>query len=45
MKKLMWAVLILAVIAYAVVVWGWIQEGNRHFSQPVKDRPLQCSGC
>lgn len=33
MKKLMWAILFIATIIYAVVITCWIQEGNRHFDQ------------
>lgn len=37
MKKLMWAILILVMIAYSIVVWSWIQEGNREFEQSRAD--------
>lgn len=33
MKKLWWVILLLAIIAYSIVVWGWIQEGNRNFEK------------
>lgn len=37
MKKLLWLILALAFITYTVVVWGWIQEGNRNFERQRHD--------
>lgn len=38
MKKLIWILIILVFILYAIVVWGWIEEGNRHFEQTRQER-------
>lgn len=32
MKKLMWAILVVLIVAYCVVVYGWWQEGNRNWN-------------
>jgi lipopolysaccharide export system protein LptC len=31
MKRTRWVILIIALIIYSIVVWSWIQEGNRRF--------------
>ncbi len=31
MKKLIALLFLLMFIAYCMIVWGWIQEGNRNF--------------
>ena len=33
MKKVLWAILLITFIAYGMLVWSWIQEGNREFNQ------------
>lgn len=40
MKKLLWALLILAIAGYCIVVYGWIKEGDRHFEQQRSERML-----
>lgn len=31
MKKIMWALITFAVLGYCILVYSWIQEGNRRF--------------
>lgn len=37
MKTLIYLVLTIALIIYLIVVWGWIQQGNRNFNQPLNE--------
>lgn len=38
MKKLLWAIVIIALIIYSVIVYGWVQEGNRNFEKMEQER-------
>lgn len=40
MKRLLWTLLILAITGYGIVVYSWIQEGNRHFNKPPENKVL-----
>lgn len=33
MKRLFWVILIIAAVLYSLIVWSWIQEGNRNFEK------------
>lgn len=37
MKKLVWALLIIALIIYSIFVYSWVQEGNRNFENQRQD--------
>lgn len=36
MKKLIWAAVIIVLIMYSIVVYGWWQEGNINFREDAK---------
>lgn len=39
-KPLLWLLVIAASVLYGLVVYSWIEEGNRNFEQPSSEREL-----
>lgn len=38
MRRLLWLLVLAALVLYSVVVYGWWQEGNKHFENQRRDR-------
>jgi len=43
MKKLLWAIIILLLVAYCLLVYSWILQGNRNFEENKREATYQNS--